>query len=262
MFARVLIVAMLSASLVFAQEDATPAPMLLPPPPAEAQPKTVSAEPPVAKMMPPAPTARERRGGTVGVGYLGLSSMAPLGGSLGGLGGLGGLLITRNQVPLLGVRWWLRNARIGLDAGVGVMMSTGLESVQFASIPSLQLVGHVGLPIAVASTQHVIVLLAPEFRAGFTTSVSGGNNEATGSLLELALRGGIELFFSFIGVPELSLEAAVRVGVAREAQGFSFISPLGPGGGTTSFEVFRFSTSLSGDAASIIASSLSLKYYF
>jgi hypothetical protein len=88
------------------------------------------------------------------------------------------------------------------------------------------------MPIAVASTQHVIVLLAPEFRAGFSTTTSGGSNEATGSLLELALRGGVELFFSFIGVPELSLEAAVRVGVAREAQGFSFISPLGPGGAT------------------------------
>lgn len=249
-----------AASLAFAQEGE--APTLPPPPPIEAAAKPVE---PVVKAMPPAPTAHERRRGTVGVGYLGLSSMNPLG-SLGSLGGLGslGLLVQRNQVPLLGVRWWLRNARVGLDVGLGAMMSTGTESVQlqFVSGPSLQVVAHVGLPIAVASAQHVIVLVAPEFRAGFSTLTAGGSNEITGSLLELALRGGVELFFSFIGVPELSLEAAVRLGVAREAQGFSFISPLGPGGGGTSFETFRFSTSLSGDAASIIASSLSLKYYF
>lgn len=264
MFPRLLILALLSqGSLAVAQEATVP-----PPPPIEAEPKPAVAEPkpaavaePVAKMMPPPPSARERRGGTVGVGYLGLSSMTPLGLSLGGLGGLGAL-IPRNQVPLLGVRWWLRDARLGLDFGVGVMMSTGTESIAFAGLPSLQVVGHVGLPIAVASTQHVIVLLAPEFRAGLSTTTSGGSNEATGSLLEVAVRGGVELFFGFIGVPELSLEAAVRAGVAREAQGFSFLSPLGPGGGTTSFETYRFATSLSGDAGSIIASSLSLKYYF
>lgn len=255
MFPRLLVIALLStSSLAFAQEEPTP-----PPPPIEAQPKALVAEPPVAKMLPPPPTARERRGGTIGVGYLGLSSMQPLGVSLGGLGGLG---LTRTQVPLLGIRYWFRGARIGVDLGAGAMFSTGMESLQFQSSPSVQIVGHIGMPIAVASTQHVIVLLAPEFRAGFSTTTSGGSNEATGSLLELAMRGGVELFFSFIGVPELSLEAAIRVGVAREAQGFSFISPLGPGGGTTSFESFRFSTSLSGDAGSIIASSLALKYYF
>ncbi len=255
MFPRLLIALLSVSSIAFAQEETLP-----PPPPIEA-PKAVVAEPPVAKMQPPPPTARERRSGTIGVGYLGLSSMQPIVPSLGGLGGLVGL-VARTQVPLLGMRYWFRAGRIGLDLGAGAMFSTGMESSQFASNPSVQIVGHIGMPIAVASTQHVIVLLAPEFRAGFATTTSGGSNEATGSLLELALRGGVELFFSFIGVPELSLEAAIRVGVAREAQGFSFLSPLGPGGGGTNFETFRFSTSLSGDAGSIIASSLSLKYYF
>ena len=261
---RLLIAAMLCvASFALAQESALPT---LPPPPPPIAPETKPAlVEPVAKPTPPASTARERRGGTVGVGYLGLTSMTPLGGSLSGLGGLAGLssLQLRNQVPLLGVRWWLRGSRIGLDVGAGAMMSTGGESIQFSSSPSLQLVAHLGLPIAVASTQHVIVLVAPEFRAGVSTLTSGGTSELTGSLLELAVRGGVELFFSFIGVPELSLEAAVRVGVARDAQSFSFQNPLlGRPGAGTSVESFRFSTSLSGDAASIVASSLSLKYYF
>jgi hypothetical protein len=126
-------------------------------------------EPPLAKMLPPPPTARERRGGTVGVGYLGLSSMQPIV-SLGGLGGLG-LAVPRSQVPLLGVRWWFKNARIGLDAGLGAMTSS-LESNQFASIPSVHVVGHVGLPIAIASTQHVIVLLAPWIVGAFTSDTA------------------------------------------------------------------------------------------
>lgn len=259
---RLLAASMLCAASLALAQDSSPT---LPPPPPPVGPETKPAlVEPVAKPMPPAPTARERRSGTVGVGYLGLASMTPLGVSLGGLGGLAGLssLVVRNQVPLLGVRWWLRGARVGLDVGVGAMMSTGTEAIQFGSTPSLQLMAHLGLPIAVASTQHVIVLVAPEFRAGVSTLTAGGSNEISGSLLELAVRGGVELFFSFMGVPELSLEAAVRVGVARDALGFAFSAPLGPGGGGTTFESFRFSTSLSGDAASIVASSLSLKYYF
>ena len=206
-----LLTSLLCVASVAAAQD-SPRIMPSPPPLAEAPPPAVVE---AAKPAPPVLTARERRSGSVGVGYLGLASMTPpisLGG-LGGGGGLGGLLGSfRVNVPMLGIRWWMRGSRLGLDLGVGAMAATSPELFS----PSLQVVAHVGLPIAVASTQHVIVLLAPEFRAGFTTLTSGST--ITGSLLELALRGGVELFFSFIGVPELSVEAAVRVGVAREAQ--------------------------------------------
>lgn len=260
---RLLLTSLLcAASAAFAQEELSPPP----PAPVEPQPVVVVEPVPATKLAPPVPTARERRGGTVGVGYLGLASMLPMFASLGGLGGLGGLgsLGLRVNVPMLGVRWWMRGSRLGLDFGVGAMLTTNDSNSPAVAFfpPSFYLVAHVGLPIAVASTQHVIVLLAPEFRAGFTTLTGGGSGfTSEGSLLELALRGGIELFFSFIGVPELSLEAAVRLGVARDAQSVSTFSPLGPGFGSST-ESFRFSTSLSGDAASIIGSTLSLKYYF
>lgn len=233
-----------AASVAVAQEAPLPSlPPLAEVPPAIAEPAATSA--------PPVLNARERRDGTVGVGYLGLSAITP---STGGLGGLGGLGIFRVQVPLLGVRWWLRGSRLGLDFGVGAMVATSPD----AFAPALQVVAHAGLPIAVASTQHVIVFLAPEFRAGFSALTGGASINA--SLLELALRAGVELFFGFIGVPELSVEASIRVGVAREVQSFANFSPFG--GGSAFNENFRFSTSLSGDAATVIASSLSLRYYF
>lgn len=236
---------MCAASVSLAQEGGA----VEPPPP-----------PPASKPTPPPPTAREVRGGTVGVGYLGLASMMPLA-LQGGLGGLGSFFALRSQVPVLGGRWWFTNSRLGLDLGVGVMVTGGSESSQtLAQANTLQLVGHVGLPISLVSTQHVIVLVAPEFRAGYTTMLNGVT--FNGSLLELAARGAVELFFGFIGVPALSVEAAIRVGVAREAQGLSNFAPLGPGATMLTSENFRFSTSLSGDAGSVVASTLSLKYYF
>ncbi len=238
---RALLTSLLCAASVSLGQEA-----VLPSPPPLAEVPQAVAEP-ATKATPPLLTARERRNGSVGVGYLGLASMAP---TFTG-GGLGGLAALRIQVPMLGIRWWFRDSRVGLDVGLGAM---GATAPDFFS-PSLMVVGHIGVPIALLSTQHVIVLLAPEFRAGFSTLTGGAS--AGGSLLELALRGGVELFFGFIGVPDLSVEAAVRVGVARDEQ--SFFSPFGGSSGTANF---RFSTSLSGDAASVIASTLSLKYYF
>ncbi|MDP2271759.1 MAG: hypothetical protein Q8N23_33230 [Archangium sp.] len=255
-----------AASVSFAQEGGAVEPT--PPPPAVEQeavePKALESTKVMLKPMPPPPTARQARSGTVGVGYLGVAGMTPLFGGLGGgLGGLGSLSAFRVSAPILGVRWWFRDSRLGLDLGLGAMVTAGSEtSGALTNTPSLQLVAHAGLPIAIASTQHVIVLLAPELRAGYSTLLNDGSFALTGSLLELALRGAVELFFGFIGVPELSLEAAIRVGFMREAQGLSNFAPLGPGGNTLTNETFRFSTSLSGDAGSVIASTLSLKYYF
>jgi hypothetical protein len=260
---------LVAASLAVAQEaEATPPPVPLEAPVAKQSPVPPPAPVVETKPTPPPPTALEVRGGTVGVGYLGLAAMTPasfagLGGVGGGLGGLGTFTL-RTQVPLLGVRWWLKSSRVALDLGAGMMGSTSSELTQVAVVPpSVSMVAHVGLPVAITSTQHVIVLVAPEFRAGFSTTTQGGGVSTTSSLLELGVRGAVELFFGFIGVPALSLEAAVRVGVAREAQGFNLNSPLVPGGSSSlTSESFRFSTSLSGDAASIVASTLALRYYF
>ncbi len=248
---------MCAASIALAQEGVAAEPP--PPPVVETKPAVSTA--PEWKPTPPPPTAREVRSGTVGVGYLGLASTMPLV-PQGGLGGLA-FLSFRTQVPVLGVRWWLRDSRLGLDLGVGVMVTGGTDNTQTLGLGNtLQLIGHVGLPISLVSTQHVIVLIAPELRAGYITLLNDNGLDFTGSLLELAARGAVELFFGFIGVPALSVEAAIRVGFVREAQGLTNFAPLGPGGSMLTTESYRFSTSLAGDAGSVVASTLSLKYYF
>lgn len=254
--ARLLLTLLLcAASVSFAQEVVAAEPL---PPPGPVEKTTATLKP-----TPPPPTARMQRSGTIGVGYLGLAGTSPLFSGMGGLGGLAGLGLLRVQAPILGVRWWLRDSRLGVDLGLGAMVTGGTDmtGAAFVTTPSVQVVAHVGLPIALASTQHVIVLVAPEFRAGYVTLLGDSSFGLSGSLLELALRGAVELFFGFIGVPELSMEAAIRVGFIREAQGMSNFAPLGASTRLTS-ETYRFSTSLSGDPGSIIASTLSLKYYF
>lgn len=202
-------------------------------------------------------SARERQAGTLGVGLIGLSSFSTTSSDLAGLGSLGGLAYSAPSVPLLGIRYWMKSSRMGIDVGVGAMVASN-PTLSTSSSPGIQLHAHVGLPIAIASGVNVIALIAPELRVGLksvsvNSSLSGAETNQTGSLLELGVRGGLELYFGFIGVPELSLEASFRVAAAREA----FTS-----GSSQQSEKFRFSTSLAGDAFSLLASSLALKYYF
>lgn len=243
MFRTALLALVVCASLVSAQEAtpvvAPPAAPSLPPPAVEPR------------------TALEQRGGTWGVGYLGLSSLPGLSASgLLGIGGLGGLASLNVQVPMLGARTWFKGTRLGLELGVGVMVSSAVSTSD-----SVSLVGLVAVPIALVSGQHFIVHVAPDLRSGFTLT-SSGLVDGTASTLELSARGAVELFFGFIGVPALSLEAGIRLGAARQAQNSTAPSPLGSDIIRSKTESYRFTTSLAGDAGSLIASTLSLKYYF
>ncbi len=244
MFRYVFFALMLTASLVAAQE--TPAVVTPSPAPPMSPPSAVEPR-----------TALEQRGGTWGVGYLGLSTqLAPTAGlGVGGLGGLSGLL-GGTQVPMLGARTWFKGTRVGLELGLGVMVSSTVSSSDSVSV-----VGLVAMPIVLVSAQHVIVYVAPELRSGFTVTNSSLLT-GTSSNLELGARGAVELFFGFIGVPALSLEAGIRVGAARQASSSTSPSPLGMDTVNSKSETYRFTTSLSGDAGSLVASTLSLKYYF
>lgn len=248
---RFVLAAVLCFTSVATAQEAQ-APVVAPPPPA---PPAPAVEAPL--------TALRQRSGSVGVGYLGLGSVSAAS-SLAGLSGLGGLVgggLLRVSVPVLGARWWLPGSRLALEFGVGVMGSS-FSVAGDNGAPSIQVLGHVAMPIAVASTQHVIVFVAPQLRAGVSTLSSTSGISGTGSLLELGVAGGVELFFGFIGVPALSLEAGVRVGVARDASVMEVSAPLSSTIQSSRSESWRFSTSLSGDPGSIVASTLALKYYF
>jgi hypothetical protein len=157
---------------------------------------------------------------------------------------------------MLGARTWFKGTRVGLELGLGVMVSSTVSSSDSVSV-----VGLAAVPIALVSAQHVIVYVAPELRSGFTVTNSSLLT-GTSSNLELGARGAVELFFGFIGVPALSLEAGIRVGAARQASSSTSPSPLGMDTVNSKSETYRFTTSLAGDVGSLVASTLSLKYYF
>lgn len=247
-----------------------------PPPPAAkiaiapAPPVPAAAPPPAA----PAPlSARARMKGHLGFGFLGTSPvLQATDDSVGPITfpGAPAAPFVRISVPMVGVRWWTPLERLGLEVGLGVMVSTASGEVPVTNGSNItdgptttELLLHLSAPIVLGSTEHTIVFLAPELRVGRSTRTTGDPREPLLAMTwDASLKAGVEVFFSFIGLSNLSLEAGVRAGFTHEVRTFTVSSPLGgePREGQRSLS--RFATSLVANPWDLFTGTLAARYYF
>lgn len=129
---------------------------------------------------------------------------------------------TSVSTPAIGMRYWL-NSRMGLDAGLGFMVSGGSIRTTTSAADKQRIFAflvHGGLPLSLATGKHISIQLIPELNFGFATSsieppqsVSDAgpppNAELSGLRLDVGARFGAEIHFGFIDVPQLSLEGSV-----------------------------------------------------
>jgi hypothetical protein len=222
-------------------------------------PKTLPARPALAVET---PTARDRLLGTWGFGFLGTEQVL-----LAATGaGSNGERIEYSSVPVLGVRWWTPWRRLGLEAGLGAMVSTAHATTGtnvVANGPSsFELLAHVSAPLVISSTTNTILFVAPEARVGLSWIDSGGIGAGvvTATTLHFNVKAGLEIFFTFLGLPNLSLEAGVRAGLAHEVRNYwvnTATSSL-----LVSTQLTRFSTSLVANPWDLFTGSLAARYYF
>lgn len=181
-----------------------------------------------AAQQPPAPapagaaaggTDHAQVAGTFGVGYLGLGGIA-----IGTLNNnaLGSRTI---DAPIIGVRYWLSES-MGIDAGIGfgtesgkTTSKNGSTSTETEKPAATGFLLHAGVPLALGTPgQHHIFQVVPELNLGFGSSTIKGttNNGVTtadttlgGFRLDIGARAGTEIYFGFVGLPKLSLQATV-----------------------------------------------------
>ncbi len=197
--------------------------------------------------------------GHFGVGYMGFSQLP--------IGDVAGNNFTAKTVtaPVIGVRYWL-NRMIGIDAGVGFGFSTGSSTVSAngtdttTNNPSrLGFALHGGVPLAFAHGKHYSFELVPELNVGFTHgSVAGTPDDISlsGFRLDAGARVGAEIYFGFIGVPQLALQASVGAYFTHENAGFS------QGNVSASVSSNAISTSVQGTPWAIFVNTISALYYF
>ena len=224
-----------------------------PPPPAAMTP----APPPPPIVVQPMPAPAMERGPSdldvearrVAIGYGGISQV-PAG-------------TTVLTVPSLALRYWL-NPNMGLDVGVGFAWAGGSSDSNGTSTDKDSVWGVVlqaGLPFALATHRHVSFQVIPflAFAHGQTSTSAGGTTTTTdfsGNRFDIGARAGFEVFFGFIGIPELALSATVgaefkMVKVSQDNNGFS-----------VSDTTLEFSTTVQNNPWDIFTGNVAARYYF
>ena len=116
-----------------------------------------------------------------------------------------------------------------------------------------------GVPIAVTTHKHVSFQVIPfaTFAHGRTsTGTTPVTTDFSGTRVEVGARTGFEIFFGFIGLPELALSATV--GIQFESRKQSSTNA----GLTTSDTTLQFSTTVQNNPWDIFAGNVAARYYF
>ena len=116
-----------------------------------------------------------------------------------------------------------------------------------------------GLPMALATHRHVSFQVIPflAFAHGQTSSGEGvGAVDFSGTRIDVGARAGFELFFGFIGIPELALSATV--GIQFESRKYSSDS----NGITQSDTTYGITTTVQDNPWDIFGGNVAARYYF
>lgn len=273
-----------------------PAPAPVPPPapmppaqPAVAQPAVAPA--PASSATPAAepaasarPSAVDRVRGRFGLGFVG-THLVPVGyGAPSGTAEMPGILPLGGSasfqqivsVPTIGGLYWTQVAfgpvkALGVAVGLGMSStgsgvqteSPGQNPQSLAAPPIFGMVVHLGMPMAISSGEHILISLAPEATFGFTSGlarpiagVTAPPAALSGSSVRIGARAAAEIFLGFIGLPEVSIEAGFRFGVAVDSASVTV------GGAKYTAGSTLLVTSLEGTPWNVFTSTIAARYYF
>jgi hypothetical protein len=206
-------------------------------------------------------SAREAVIGRLGVGWLGTVDVP-----VGPAANAGAASMAPIPTPVVGVRYWI-NSVIGLDAGLGFFTTSSATRTETGTTTTVEgptrtsVVLRAGVPITLADVGNFAFNVIPEINVGIGTGgikgpMGGPTTDLSGFLLEGGLRAGAEIFFGFIGIPQLSLEGSVGAFLS------SATGKMSAGGGSTRFSSFVLSTSSVAQPWDIFRKDVAARYYF
>ncbi len=165
------------------------------------------------------------------------------------------------DAPVIGARYWL-DPLIGIDAGLGMLLSAGSNKVGNVSTDSqgyTVFILHGGVPLALAGSKHFSFQVVPEANIGFSSSQrAAGGDKLSGFHLDLGARAGAEVQFGFIGIPELSLQAGVGLALTYDR----VKATPAAGGDATVQSRTSLGTSVGDNPWNIFTGNIAALYYF
>ncbi len=212
----------------------------------------------------------DRMVGTFAVGYLGRRTVA-----FGTGSALTGAARDVAQAPVIGMRYWA-TPLLGIDAGIGFALvdagkieddSTigGVTTATEADLaPLTAFIFHAGVPLALSNTGHFSFQVVPEINVGFATQTVqpavNAEDKSTGFTFDVGARGGAEVHFGFIGVPQLALQGSV--GLLYRYENWKVESTDGGNQATHTETRGNFTTTVFDNPWNIFMSNVAALYYF
>jgi hypothetical protein len=199
--------------------------------------------------------------GHLAVGYYGARNV-PTGPGMNATGAA-----AAQQTPVVGVRYWF-TSMVGMDLGLGFWnrsssftTTSAAGSVTVNNPTFTTFVIHGGVPIALADAGHFSFQIIPEFDVGFGSGTQKNmaptpNTDFSGFLLRAGARVGAEIYFGFVGIPQLALEGSVGAHFVTT----SGKATTGPNSSKTSNT--EISTGAFSSPWDIFHSSVAARYYF
>jgi hypothetical protein len=201
--------------------------------------------------------------GTFGVGFFGVANLPLTGCDGGGCGDFSDNATV--AAPTIGVRYWL-NDMIGIEGALGFHFSS--TDFDPTTVSQFGFALHGGVPLALAHAGHFVFEVVPQLNFGIasgsvetTVGNTSSSIDTSGFLFEVGAKGGGEIHFGFIGVPQLSLQAMLGLMIRHENRGSE--TPAG-GGMTTEVDSSTTSISTGVDEApwKLFTGNISAIYYF
>jgi hypothetical protein len=171
------------------------------------------------------------------------------------------------QTPVVGIRYWA-TPMIGIDGGIGFFTTSSSTNTQ-PQPPGMTLDGpsattfvlHAGVPLALANSNHFSFQITPELDVGIGSGTIHNmapvaNTDLSGFLLQVGARAGGEVYFGFIGIPQLALDASV---------GLALVSSSGKatmGAGSTKVSSLTVQTANVSQPWDIFRTNIAVRYYF
>lgn len=178
------------------------------------------------------------------------------------------------EAPIIGARYWI-SPLLGIDAGVGfsllddgkVKVESPAGTVENDLAPVTGFLLHVGVPLALSNTGHFSFQVVPEANVGFASQTVEANlagvprtDKGTGFAFDIGARGGAEIHFGFIGVPQLSLQGSI--GLLYRLERWKMESEVNGVSASVSETHGSFSTTVYDNPWNIFTSNVAALYYF
>ena len=206
----------------------------------------------------PAGSAHEAVVGRFGVGWLGTADVPVGPANQAGFAPI--------PTPIVGMRYWL-SSLLGIDAGLGVFTTSSAVRTEAGTNVTVEgptrtsFVLHAGIPLSLADAGNFSFVVTPELNVGIGTGgikgmMGGAGTDLSGFLMEGGVRAGAEVFFGFIGIPQLSLEGSAGVFLS------SSTGKASSGGSSTRFSSFVLSSSSVSQPWDIFRRDIAARYYF